>query len=421
MSEQIKQRKAFFKKNIKKINKLLKESAKHSCLILASAPTHSNSGGESRFRQNSDFYYTLGSEIKESFLFFSNKSKEPVLIAPNSSANLEVWYGKQDLPEKLSRDYELDCLLYSGDTALNELSKLVKGHNLLYIDAHTNSQTELLVSHLHKEAAFNPHFPREINSAGKLVAQARVIKESYEIRQIKKALSITNQALEQAQELIIPGVYEYEVLAELDYSIKMQQSSPAFPYIIASGPNAAVLHYFGSDRKLRDKDFLLIDCGASYNYYNSDISRTYPVGNKANPVYQEIYDIVLAAQTAVIRKCRPGADFRKLFQSCCKDLCAGLKELGVLKGSLKQLMAKKAYQPYFMHSLGHSLGLDVHDPSSHRDHKSGILQPGMVVTIEPGLYFSKKTQNIPAGGVRIEDNILITKDGSENLSTSIKK
>jgi Xaa-Pro aminopeptidase len=194
---------------------------------------------------------------------------------------------------------------------------------------------------------------------------------------------------------------------------------PSFQTIVAAGKSAAVLHYHDYTRILKSKELILIDCGAEYNNYAADISRTYPVGDQLSPQLAALLEIVSDAQHAAISEIKAGVSFGKAYAAAAKELTKGLITLKVLKGSLKSLLKKSAFKPYFPHGIGHSLGLDVHDIGRMRNNNESLLKKGMVLTIEPGLYFSKPHGLIPACGIRIEDDVLVTDKGCQILSAGV--
>jgi Xaa-Pro aminopeptidase len=201
----------------------------------------------------------------------------------------------------------------------------------------------------------------------------------------------------------------------------MNSAAIGFNSIVAAGANAATLHYEALAAKIRKEDMVLIDSGAQLNRYCADITRVLPASGMFSQIHRIIYEIVLQAQLAALKKVKAGVKILTIYDAAAEVITEGLKELGVLKGPLKALLKKKAFKPYFPHGIGHSLGLDVHDLSQLRGNNEAVLEAGMVFTIEPGLYFSKSISNVPACGVRIEDNVLVTKSGCEILSPGFPK
>jgi Xaa-Pro aminopeptidase len=241
-----------------------------------------------------------------------------------------------------------------------------------------------------------------------------MVKDPSEIAHIRKAAEITEGALMHVLPLIEAGTKEREVAAFIEYFYRVHGAEPAFGTIVATGPSAATLHYHSLSRTLKTGELLLIDTGAEFGMYASDITRMIPVGGTTTSELQDLHDIVLRAQMMAIRKIKPGVMMNEVYNAAARELTYGLKYLGILKGSVSQLLKKGAFKAWFPHGIGHSLGIDVHDVSP-----SGPaipLEKGMVVTIEPGLYFQKPTGPLPACGVRIEDDVLVTARGHEVLT-----
>jgi Xaa-Pro aminopeptidase len=224
-----------------------------------------------------------------------------------------------------------------------------------------------------------------------------------------------------------PGMQEYEIEALVEYVFRRQGASgPAYNSIVGGGANATVLHYINNDSTLRDGDLLLIDAGAEYRGYASDITRTFPVNGRFTEAQREIYDLVLSAQMACVERVRPGQSVDELKDYSIELLTEGMVRLGLLKGTPKELIKEEKYKQFYMHGLGHFLGLDVHDVGRyHIKDEARRLEPGMVMTVEPGLYIATDTKNIPEKylgiGVRIEDDVLVTEDGNRVLSSKAPK
>jgi Xaa-Pro aminopeptidase len=229
-----------------------------------------------------------------------------------------------------------------------------------------------------------------------------------------------------AMQVCRPGMYEYQVQAEMECEFRKAGSNyNAYPSIVAGGENACILHYIENNCALKDGDLLLIDAGAEFGCYASDISRTFPVNGKFNAEQRAMYDIVLAAQTAAFEKCQPGCTWNESHDAAVQVITQGLLDEGLLQGSLDQAIEKQTYTQFYMHRTGHWLGLDVHDVGDYQIEENWReLEPGMVFTVEPGIYVSpsadvdERWHNI---GIRIEDNVLIRKDGFENLTDNAPK
>jgi Xaa-Pro aminopeptidase len=241
-----------------------------------------------------------------------------------------------------------------------------------------------------------------------------MVKDPSEIAHIRKAAEITEGALHHLLPLVEAGTKEREIAAFIEYFYRVHEAEPAFGTIVATGPSAATLHYHALSRSLKKGELLLIDTGAEYGMYAADITRMIPVGGTTTPELRDLHDIVLRAQMVAISKIKPGVLISDVYNADARELTYGLKYLGILKGSVAQLLKKGAFKTWFPHGIGHSLGIDVHDVSPSGS--SIPLEPGMVITIEPGLYFQKPTGPLPTCGVRIEDDVLVTARGYEVLT-----
>jgi Xaa-Pro aminopeptidase len=258
-----------------------------------------------------------------------------------------------------------------------------------------------------------------------LLHEMRLFKTVDEQRAMRKAAQVSAGAHIRAMRHCRPGRTEYEIEAALLYEFKSHNMEPAYPCIVGGGANACILHYQRNSDVLQDGDLLLIDAGAEHDGYAADISRTFPVNGRFTSLQREVYEIVLRAQLAAIGKAIPGNHWNDPHDAAVKELTAGLHELGVLKGSRAKLIKEGAYKPYYMHRTGHWLGMDVHDVGDYKvDSEWRLLEPGMTLTVEPGLYFAaskhlaRELHNI---GIRIEDDVLITRDGNAVLTSAAPK
>jgi Xaa-Pro aminopeptidase len=270
--------------------------------------------------------------------------------------------------------------------------------------------------------------PREIVDPLQYLHELRLIKTPLEIEAVRKAVDISAEGHVRAMRATRPGMKEYELQAEIEYVFKRAGAkAPGYTSIVGAGANACVLHYIENRGTLRDGEVVLVDAGAEVGYYTGDITRTWPVGGKFTGYQREIYDLVLRAQMDVIRMIQPGLEWQRLHEQSVHTLTEGLVELGVLQGPVDKAIEDKTFRKYFMHGTGHWLGIDVHDVGAYsRDGEPGRpLEPGMVFTVEPGLYFHKDEEGCPEKyrgiGIRIEDDILVTENGCEVLSRNAPK
>jgi Xaa-Pro aminopeptidase len=271
------------------------------------------------------------------------------------------------------------------------------------------------------------HPPRTIVDPATIVHEMRVLKSPDEIELMQRAADIAAEAHVEAMKTVRPGMKEYEVEAQIEQVFRRSGAAgPSYTSIVGAGANATVLHYINNDGDLRDGDLLLIDAGAEYKGYASDITRTFPINGRFSQAQREIYDLVLATQVSCVEMVRPGTTHDELKAHSVEMLTEGMVKLGLLKGNPADLIKEEKYKQFYMHGLGHLLGIDVHDVGIYYyDEQSRALEPGVVMTVEPGIYISPDTKDIPEQylgiGVRIEDDVLCTADGPRVLTTKVPK
>lgn len=409
--------KTLYSSRVAKALKLLKASGRREALAISSNPLPVRSRDTHfPYRQNSDLYYFTGSQAEHITLLLRPYAEEPVvLLVPPEDKVKAVWDGPQPSIRPLARQLKAEVVVSSDH--LKTLIALVRGADTAYLQSIPGTASAALKADLSARSSLAGRgLPGALVEAERFTARLRAIKDSHEIKLIKESAAVTSEALLNVLPLLQSGTSEHEIAAFLDYYYRASGGEPAFGTIVAAGKSAATLHYQGLSRKLRDGEFVLIDTGCELNMYASDITRTIPVGDSLAPQLKDLYDIVLRAQMMAIKKVKAGVLMSDVFLTAAKELTIGLKYLGVLKGSLPQLMKKQAYRPYFPHGIGHSLGLDVHDVALGANDRVERLEKGMVITIEPGLYFSKPVGPLPACGVRIEDDVLVGSRGAEVLT-----
>jgi Xaa-Pro aminopeptidase len=260
----------------------------------------------------------------------------------------------------------------------------------------------------------------------------RLLKSETELELMRKAANISVKAHNHARTFAQAGRYEYEIQAEMEHLFGLNGGTPAYPSIVASGANACILHYVENNRQLQEGDLLLIDAGCSYKYYNADITRTFPISGKFTPEQKTIYEIVLKAQIAAIEQVKPGNPYQQVHDSAVRVIVEGLMELGLLTGDIEEIIKEEKYKPFYMHRTGHWLGLDVHDVGVYQwGENPQPLQPGQVLTVEPGIYISPDIKPVEGQpevdqrwrgiGVRIEDDVLVTPQGYDVLTAGVPK
>ncbi len=404
-----------------------------SVAIIPTARVHiRNRDVEFPFRPDSDFYYLTGFAEPEAVavLVPSRPQGEYLLFCRERDPKQELWDG-------LRAGLEGACELYGADDAfpIGDIDDILPGllenkERLFYnigVDTACDQRVTRWVNQVRGEARSGVHAPDEIISPNHFLHEMRLYKSSAEIKLMKKAAQISAAAHKRAMQTCHAGKTEYQIEAELNHEFMLHGArSPAYPSIVGGGRNGCILHYTDNRDSLNDGDLLLIDAGAEYENYASDITRTFPVNGKFTTAQREVYEVVLAAQQAAIDKIRPGSHWNEAHEAAVEQITEGLLRLGILKGTLKKCLKDKAYTPYYMHRTGHWLGMDVHDVGEYKvEGEWRTLEPGMVMTVEPGLYLSDRTRGLARKwwniGIRIEDDVLVTKTGHEVLSKDAPK
>ena len=396
-----------------KRNQIAKALPKHSALILASLPEYFRQVDVKHpYRQESNFYYLTGFEQAHS-LFLLFPSGQSILFISDKDPVKEIWEGYLYETKKVKEKFFIDKVhpLSSLD---KHLSSLLKSKTILFYD--------LLNPFFDKKMK---SFKARFESAGEFLKQFRRIKDEVEIASIKKAIATSAYAHKQVAKALRPGINERALHGIFIKSI-MEKGSPREAYggIIACGANATVLHYTKNNSVCKKGELLLMDAGAEINHYSSDITRVYPVSGKFSSNQKQLYEKLLGLQKQLIKEVRPEVDLKKINQKMYQGITQILLDCRFLNGSLTEHLKKKSYTKYCPHSVGHLLGLDVHDVSFKKT-ENGVLKSGMVLTIEPGIYISKQDNKAPKElkglGLRIEDDILVTATGHKVLTKEIPK
>ncbi len=374
------------------------------------------------YRQNSNFYYLSGFREDSSALVIvkGKKSFESFLFVHKKDPKEELWNGKRLGVKEAKKRFQVDDV-FEYDTLNAKLKELMQNKKALYYDFSLEySKVKVLKRYTKSFVA--------IYNLSHIVQKMRLIKSPAEIALIKHAMTITKEAHHQAMQKASSLNYEYELQAEIEYVFKKNGAySDAYTSIVACGDNANTLHYINNDAKLQKKQLILIDAGCEYQYYASDITRTIPSDGSFTQPQKELYNGVLSVQKQIIQMIRPGVLRSQLQKKSQELLCQVLKKLGIIQAGKKKCMKKELFKKYYPHGIGHWMGLDVHDEAPYKDEKNKEipLQEGMVLTIEPALYIAHDDTNVAKKyrgiGIRIEDDILITATGYENLSCDIVK
>ncbi|KAF3981108.1 MAG: Xaa-Pro aminopeptidase [Methylococcales symbiont of Hymedesmia sp. n. MRB-2018] len=412
---------------------LMQQIGEGNIALIASASNHvRNRDVEFPFRQDSDFYYLTGfSEANSLAVFIPGREQgEYILFCQEYDEKKALWEGAHAGLEGATTHYQADDSFPiddMGDILLGLLENKSKVYYPMGRDGELDHQILEWINHLRRQSRNGVNAPGELVSLEHILHEMRLFKSSAELKLMRKAAEVSCQAHFRAMQTCKPGMYEYQVESEIVYEF-MQQGlrAVAYPSIVAGGKNACVLHYVENKDKLKKGDLLLIDAGVECEHYASDITRTFPVSGKFNTAQKKLYQLVLDTQYAALEQIKPDLPWNKAHDVSVEVITKGLVELGLLKGRISKLINDEKYKQFYMHRIGHWLGMDVHDVGDYKlDDEWRLLEPGMVLTIEPGLYIPKDCMTVDAKwrgiGIRIEDDVLVTKQGHEVLTQSLIK
>jgi Xaa-Pro aminopeptidase len=389
---------------------------------------------EYKFRQDSDFAYLTGFPEPDAVAVIDPSSKKPfTLYVRPRDPEMETWFGRREGVVGAVKNHKADKA-FPIDKFAADLGKLLNGHEKLYyrfgVDEKLDLQIIKYLSAQRQRRLKSPYPPHTIVDPTILIHEMRLHKTSGEVEFMQKAATISCEAHILAMQKTKPGMNEFQVESMIEaYMRENGASGVAYNSIIGGGENATILHYVENNRPLNDGDLLLVDAGAEYNGYAADITRTFPVNGKYSKAQREVYDVVLDVQLQCIEATKTGNTVLKRQELSIELLTEGMKKLGLLKGKTKDLIKKKSFMKYYMHGVGHYLGLDVHDAGRYFTDQtaknSRPFAPGMVLTVEPGLYIPPDDKSAPSKyrgiGIRIEDDVLVTKDGNRNLTAKVPK
>lgn len=383
------------------------------------------------YRQDSDLLYLTGFPEPEAVLVLvpGRKHGEVLLFCRERDAERESWDGPRFGPEGAVEAFGLDDAYPITDLD-DILPGLLEGRSRVYYHFGRDQEFDLkLIGWLNRVRAMvrqGAQPPHEFLELGHLLDELRLFKDRDEIRLMQRAADISVLAHEAAMRAARPGVHEYQLQAELERVFRQHDAEPAYSSIVGAGSNACVLHYRANNAQARDGDLVLVDAGAEYRGYAADITRTFPVGGRFSKEQRALHDLVGAAQAASLGQARAGIPYEAGHVAAVETLTEGLLKLGLLKGRLEKNLADGSYKRFYRHKTGHWLGLDVHDVGEYRiDGESRLLEPGMVFTIEPGLYVSPDDTSVDAKwrgiGIRTEDDVLVTQDGHQVLTGKLAR
>jgi Xaa-Pro aminopeptidase len=400
--------------------------------ILPSAPVATRSGDvEFIYRQDNDFHYLTGFAEPEAVAMLAPAARERfVMFVRPRDKERETWTGRRAGVEGAMLDYGADKAY-----AIDELDRVLphyleKAERVHFPLSVNEKMTARVLEMVKASAAMRPRLgsgPHAIIDPREILHEMRLFKSAGEIETMRKAIAISAEAHKGAMASARGGMMEWEIEALVDYTFRRNGAAgPSYPSIIASGGNAATLHYINNDREMRRGDLLLIDAGCEYDFYASDVTRTFPIGARFSRLQRDLYEIVLAAQLKAIETIKPGVRFDDPHDAAVRILVEGMCSIGLLKETAEEALKSGSYRRYYMHRTSHWLGMDVHDVGLYRSGgESRRLEPGMVLTAEPGIYIAPADEEAPEEfrgiGIRIEDDVLVTPEGNEVLTSAVPK
>lgn len=416
----------------KRRKQLMRMAGGDAILILPAAPERVRSRDTHYpYRQDSDLLYLAGFPEPEAVLVLvpGRRHGENLLFCRERNPEREAWDGPRTGPEGAVDAYGMDDA-YPIDDLDEILPGLLEGRTRVYYHFGRDTDFDLkLIGWLNRVRAqvrMGAQPPHEFLELGHLLDELRLFKSRDELKLMHKAADISVLAHEAAMRAARPGMREYELQAEIERVFRAHDGYPAYGTIVGAGANGCVLHYIANNAQVKDGDLVLVDAGAEYRGYAADITRTFPANGRFSKEQRALHDLVGAAQVAALAQAKPGMAYEAGHNAAVATLTEGLLKLGLLKGRLEKNIADGSYNRFYRHKTGHWLGLDVHDVGDYRiDGESRLLEPGMVFTIEPGLYVSPDDKSVPAKwrgiGIRTEDDVVVTKDGHEVLTAKLAR
>lgn len=400
-------------------------------LVVFSAPEFIRNGDvEHEYRQDSNFQYLTGLDEPECALVLTTGENPTfTLFVRERNKEREIWDGPRAGLEGAKQRYGADAAYPIGELA-QRLPELLLGHGKLYYRFGVHGvQDERLIDALRRCHSLRrrKRYPTELIDSARVLHALRFRKTPEEVEAMRQAIRITGEAHLAAMRACAPGRFEYELEAELRYVFcKGGSHRAAYTPIVGSGPNATILHYIQNDRRIEAGDLVLIDAGCEFDYQAADVTRTFPASGKFSEPQRRLYELVLGAQQAAFATIAPGASLDEMHSASLRHITLGLIELGFIEGPFEMALSDKRFQRYFMHGTGHYLGMDVHDVAPPpADGKAQKFEPGVVITVEPGIYVAPDDDSVPAEyrgiGIRIEDDVMVTESGYENLTAAIPR
>jgi len=416
----------------------LEKIGRGTAIFRSASPAVMHKDVEYNFRQESDFFYLTGFNEPNAVAVLAPQHQEHqfVLFVQPKDPEKETWSGYRAGVEQAKEYYGADEAYSISELDEKLPQYLEPAERIYYHFSDDRSFNNIILGHWQQfmaSYAKRGTGPIALEDPGPTLHPMRLVKSELELLQVRQAVEISTAAHKAARQLAQPGRYEYEIQAELEYLFRRHGAlGPAYPSIVASGANACVLHYTENNRQMQDHELLLLDAGCAYGYYNADITRTFPVGGQFTAEQRILYELVLEAQKQAINQVQPGNPYNRSHETAVRVLTEGLVGLGLLQGELDTLIEQEKYKPFYMHRTGHWLGLDVHDVGVYKyGDMWQQLQPGHLLTVEPGLYIApdiKPAEGQPEVperwrgiGIRIEDDVLVTATGHEVLTEAVPK
>lgn len=384
------------------------------------------------YRQNSNLNYLTGFVEPQTVLVLAPGHDHPfTLFVQPRDLEKEIWNGFRHGVDGAQKTFGANAA-YEIQQLADILPAYLADRQHLYFHFGANTGHDKIVfealNTVRGKLRQGVRAPKHLHDPGLIINEMRLFKSEYEIEQMQRACDISVDAHIALMKGMRPGMYEYEAEAILLHAFRKHNSRMAYPAIVGAGLNATILHYIENNSQIQDGELLLVDAGAEYNYYNADITRTFPANGRFSPVQADVYNVVLAAQEAAAELAKPGVRFQEVNARAVEVITEGLIDLGLLSGQRDSLIEQLAYKKFYMHNTGHWLGSDVHDLGEYltAEGESRKLEAGMVMTIEPGIYIGPHlSAEVPREfhhlGIRIEDDILITESGHRNLTAGVPK
>ena len=409
----------------------MRRAGEDSIIIMQAAPARiRNNDAHYAYRQDSDFLYLTGFREHDALLvMIPGEEGESILFCRERDPTREMWDGKMVGLEGAVKEYGMDQAWDISEME-QRLKDMLPDRERIYYDLGRDPLFDQRMigwlNELRGVARKTYHAPEEIHALHDMLHDMRVYKSREELAVMRKSAKVAIEAHEIAMRTCVPGMNEADIHAGLMHTFIQNHCEASYLPIVAGGATACVLHYISNDEELRDGDLLLIDAGAELDGYASDITRTFPVNGRFTPEQRALYDVVLEAQLQAIDAARAGKQWQHVHDTAVRVATEGMVELGILKGAVDDLIESEAFKRFYVHNTGHWLGLDVHDVGEYTiDGHSRELEPGMVLTVEPGIYIPPDTEDVEAHwrgmGIRIEDDVAVTRDAPRVLTDGLAK